>query len=210
MSTVRIVAESKDTVTISRDDWETLQGELQELQDCAAVAERRAYERLAGKENARRDYLTGDEAMRLLNGESPLKVWREKRGLSQRALAAAADIANGYLAEIESSRKPGSDDAFRKLAAVLRVPSDELRPKRYRMYDPDYGPVLLCGNPLSAGVSPGNRGALGLPMPFDTVQEAVDFVREKWISLRDRAPWIADADHWPIYKPEDLFREFGR
>ncbi len=119
---------SNDTVTISRDDWETLQGELQELQDCAAVAERRAYERLVGKENARRDYLTGDEAMRLLNGESPLKVWRKKRGLSQRALATAADIASSYLAEIETGRKPGSDDAYRKLAAVLRVPSDELIP----------------------------------------------------------------------------------
>jgi transcriptional regulator with XRE-family HTH domain len=207
MISIRIVAESKDTITIGRDDWDTLQGELEELQDCAAVAERRAYERLIGKENARRDYLTGDEAMRLLNGESPLKVWREKRGLSQRALATAADIANGYLAEIESGRKPGSDDAFRKLAAVLRVPSDELRSKRYRMRDPNYGPVVLCGNTVPAGVLPGSRGAWGLPMDFDTVQDALDFVREKWISLRDRAPWITDADHWPIYDPEDLFRE---
>ena len=41
MITIRIVAESKDTVTIGRDDWETLQGELAELQDCTAVAERR-------------------------------------------------------------------------------------------------------------------------------------------------------------------------
>ncbi len=117
MSTIRIITESKDTVTISRDDWESLQHELEELQDCAAVAERRAYERQMGKEDARRDYLTGDEAIRLLNGESPLKVWREKRGFSQRALATAAKLASGYLAEIESGRKPGSDDVFRELGA---------------------------------------------------------------------------------------------
>jgi transcriptional regulator with XRE-family HTH domain len=207
VSTIRIVAESKDTVTISRDDWETLQGELQELQDCAAVAERRAYERLVGKENARRDYLTGDEAMRLLNGDNPLKVWREKRGLSQRALATAADIANGYLAEIESGRKPGSDGAFHKLAAVLQVPSDDLRSKRYRMYDPDYGPVLLSLNPASAGVAPGNRGAWVDRMDFPTLRDALDFVREQWSSLPAREPRIADIDHWPIYSAEDLLRE---
>jgi len=130
MSTIRIIAESKDTVTVSRDDWESLQLELESLQDCAAVAERRAYERQVGKDNARRDYLTGDEAIRLLNGENPLKVWREKRGLSQRALAAATDIGNSYLAEIETNRKPGSGDAYRKLGAVLHVPPEELDARR--------------------------------------------------------------------------------
>ena len=209
MSTIRIVAESTDTVTISRDDWETLQGELQELQDCAAVAERRAYERLVGKENARRDYLTGDEAMRLLNGESPLKVWREKRGLSQRALATAAAIANGYLAEIESGRKPGSDDARRKLAAVLQVATEELDGRRYRTRDPAYGRVVLRLTPVSPGVLAGSRGAWADHMPFDTLADALDFVREKWNSLRARSPWLADMHHYPIYTSEELFREVG-
>lgn len=207
MSTIKIITESKDTVTISRDDWESLQDELEELQDCAAVAERRTYERQMGKENARRDYLTGDEAIRLLNGESPLKIWREKRGLSQRALATAANIASGYLAEIESGSKPGSDNAFRKLAVVLRVPSDELRARWYRMRDPDYGPVLLSLSPAAAGGSPGNRGGWVDRMDFPTLRDALDFVREQWSSLRPQAPWIADVAHWPIYSAEDLIRE---
>lgn len=207
MSTIRIIAESKDSVTISRDDWESLQQELDTLQDCAAVAERRAYERRVGRDNARRDYLTGDEAGRLLVGENPLKLWRKKRGLSQRALASAAGVASGYLAEIESGRKPGSDGAIRKLAAVLRVPSDEIRAERYRTLDPDYGPVLLCGSSVSAGVSPGNRGTWGLPMAFDTLRDALGFVREQWRSLSARGPWIADVDHLPIYSAEDLIRE---
>jgi hypothetical protein len=35
----------------------------------------------------------------------------------------------------------------------------------------------------------------------------LDFVREQWNSLRARAPWIADANHWPIYDAEELIRE---
>ena len=207
---MRIIAESTDTVTISRDDWEALQDELQELQDCAAVAERRAYERLVGKENARRDYLTGDEAIRLLNGESPLKVWREKRGLSQRALAAAGNVANGYLAEIETGRKPGSDDALRKLAAVLLVSPEDLDARRYRMRDPEFGPVQLCFIPDSAGVAPGHHLKLVGHADFATLGRALDFVRKQWSELRSRSPWVTDTAHRPIYTSEELFREFER
>jgi transcriptional regulator with XRE-family HTH domain len=209
MSPIRIMAESEDTITISRHDWETLQDELQELQDRTAVAERRAYERLVGKEHARRDYLTGDEAMRLLSGASPLKVWREKRGLSQRALAAASGISGSYLAEIESDRKPGSDDAFRKLAVVLRIPSEELRAKRYRGRDPDFGPVLLSLNPSSAGISQGNRGTWADLMEFPTIRDSLDFLREKWSSVRTRDPSITDIDRLPIFSTDELIREIG-
>ena len=209
MSSVRILGETEDTVTISRDDWQRLQQQLDDAQDRAAVAERRAYERLVGKENARRDYLTGDEAMRLLNGESPLKVWREKRGLSQRALATTADIANGYLAEIESGRKPGSDDARRKLAAALQVAPEELDGRRYRTRDPAYRQVVLRLTPVLSGVSAGNGGAWADRMPFDTLADALNFVREEWNSLRARSPWLADMNHYPIYTSEELFREVG-
>jgi mRNA interferase RelE/StbE len=207
MSSVRILGETEDTVTISRNDWQRLQQQLDDAQDRAAVAERRAHERRIGKEAARRDYLTAEEAIRLLAGESPVKVWRKKRGVSQRALAVEAGIGNGYLAEIETNRKPGSDDALRKLAAVLHVPPEELDVRRYRMRDPEYGPVVLRGNPVSAGVSQGNRGARGLPMDFPTLQGALDFVREQWGALTARSPWITDVKYWPIYNAEDLIRE---
>jgi transcriptional regulator with XRE-family HTH domain len=207
MSSVRIVGETQDTVTISRDDWQRLQQQMEDALDRAAVAERRAHERRVGKETARRDYLTAQEAIRLLAGESPVKIWREKRGFSQRALAADAGIGNSYLAEIETNRKRGSDDALRKLSVVLHVPPEELDLRRYRTRDPEYGPVMLRGSPVSAGVSAGNRGAWSLPMPFPTLRDARDFVREQWNSLRARSPWITDGNHFPIYDAEELTRE---
>jgi predicted transcriptional regulator len=104
---------------------------LEDAEDRAAVAEWRATERTLGKEVARADYLTGAEAMRLLDGENPVKMWREKRGFSQRALAAEAKIGHSYLAEIETGRKPGSDSVYRKLAAALGVSPDELDMRRW-------------------------------------------------------------------------------
>ncbi len=126
MNAVKILSETRDTVTVSRGDWTELLSELEDAQDRAAVAERRRHEAATGKEAARRDYLTAREARRLLDAESPVKVWREKRGRSQRELARAAGVSAGYLADIETGRKPGSAAALARLAKALRVQIENL------------------------------------------------------------------------------------
>ena len=126
MNGLKVLSETRDTVTISRDDWAQLLSELEDAQDRAAVTERRRHEAAKGVQAARRDYLTAREAHRLLEGESPVKVWREKRVLSQRQLATAADVSSGYLAEIETGRKPGSVAALARLARALQVQIDDL------------------------------------------------------------------------------------
>jgi len=77
-----------------------------------------------GIQAARRNYLTAREAHRLLNGESCVKVWREKRGRSQRELAAG--VSGGYLADIETGRKPGSVVALTRLSKALQVQIEDL------------------------------------------------------------------------------------
>lgn len=59
-------------------------------------------------------------------GESPVRLWRGKRNLTQQALAAAADVSVSYLAEIEASKKPGSAVALRRIAVALDVPMENL------------------------------------------------------------------------------------
>jgi ribosome-binding protein aMBF1 (putative translation factor) len=115
------IAETNSTVTLRKRDWRALIAWLEDLEDSAAIAEMRAHEAKVGKEVARRDYLTGDEVRRILEDESPVKVWREKRGLSQRELAEKAEISASYLAEIETGKKPGSAEALRKLSRVLAI-----------------------------------------------------------------------------------------
>ena len=115
------VVETSTTVTLRRRDWRALIARLEDLEDASAIAKTRAYEAKVGKEVARRDYLTGDEVRRILEDESPVKVWREKRGLSQRELAEKAEVSASYLTEIETGKKPGSADALRKLSRVLAI-----------------------------------------------------------------------------------------
>src|SRR5271157_3843894 len=126
MNGVKILSETQDTVTVSRGDWTQLLSELENAQDRAAVVERRRREAATGMQAARRNYLSAREARRLLDGESPVKVWREKRGRSQRELAAAAGVGAGYLAEIETGRKPGSVVALASLARALQVQIEDL------------------------------------------------------------------------------------
>ena len=122
----RPIAETARTVTLRKRDWNALVSRLEDIEDLKAVAAVLAHEERVGKAVARRDYLTGEELGRILNDESPVKVWREKRGLSQRDLAAQAGVSASYVAEIETGKKPGSAEALFKLAEVLAIPMENL------------------------------------------------------------------------------------
>jgi DNA-binding XRE family transcriptional regulator len=63
---------------------------------------------------------------RLLAGESPLRVWREYRGLTLAALAEKAELGKSYLSQIENRRRSGTVATMRKLATVLQVELDDL------------------------------------------------------------------------------------
>ena len=126
MTEIKILAETADTVTLKRGDFQALVTAAADAADLGAVNAHRAYESRLGWQAARRNYFTRREAERLLDGESPVRVWREKRGLTQRGLAAAAEISPSYLAEIEIGRKPGSKNALLAVAAALEIPLEEL------------------------------------------------------------------------------------
>ncbi len=126
MSAIKPLAETPETVTLTRADFDALLRAAEDAADLASVEAHRAYEDRVGRETARRNYLTSEEARRLLDGASAVRVWREKRETTQRALAEAAEVAVGYLAEIEGGKKPGSASALRRIARVLDVPMEHL------------------------------------------------------------------------------------
>lgn len=67
-------------------------------------------------------------AHRIADGENPVRVWRDNRGLKAVALARAAGISPAYLSEIETGKKDGTFRTMASIARVLNVSLDDLAP----------------------------------------------------------------------------------
>ena len=121
MSAQFIEIEGKQVVVIPADDYRVLLEKAEMLDDVAAYD--RAKDALAA----------GDEELvpaaivnAILDGENPVRVWRQHRGMSQVQLAEAADISQAYLAQIETRKREGTLGLYRSLADVLVVDLDDL------------------------------------------------------------------------------------
>ncbi len=110
-----------DTVTIPRAEYDRLVEAAEELQDL-----QEAREILRRIETGEEEVIPAAYVNRILDGEHPLRVWRDLRGLTQAALAEASGVNRVYIAEIEGRKKPGSVKALRALATALRLDLDDL------------------------------------------------------------------------------------
>lgn len=95
--------------------------EDREDRDAASEAERR---RLSGEE-----YIPASVVDALLAGESPLKVWRQYRGLTQTELASRIDVSKMTISGMEKGARSGSVKVWRALAEALSVSLDDLLPE---------------------------------------------------------------------------------
>lgn len=62
----------------------------------------------------------------ILDGENPIKVWREYRGLTQQQLADTAGISKPYLSQIETGKRTGTTEILSAIAKALNVSLDEV------------------------------------------------------------------------------------
>ena len=106
---------------VARAEFEALAERLADIEDALTL-------RAAAAEFDERDALPIAMVKRIHAGEHPLRIWRERRGLTLSALAKRAGLQLGYLSEIESGKKPGSVDAYRRAAKALAVDIDALVP----------------------------------------------------------------------------------
>jgi ribosome-binding protein aMBF1 (putative translation factor) len=128
MNAIHPIAQTDDTVTLRRSDFEMMLEAVEDAEDIVALRSAEAREKEIGKEAVRADYLPAKLVMRLIAGEHPVRVWREQRQLSAQALADKAGLGRSYLVEIERHKKPGSVAAYRRLASALGVTVDDLLP----------------------------------------------------------------------------------
>ena len=115
-----------DTVRLSRAEYEALLDRLEDAEDKAVLDGLEARIAKLGFAEATKDYLPIELTGRLMDGEHPIRIWRQHRGLTREALAAKAGVSPSYVTEIETRRKPGSFDALMKLAGALEVSLDDI------------------------------------------------------------------------------------
>lgn len=106
-----------EMITISRDEYEALTQAREDLQDV------RAYDAaMISREEGLPHELMG----RLIEGEHPVRVFRDWRGLSAAELGRRAGIHRVQVHEIETGKKVGSVATVKSLAEALGVSVDEL------------------------------------------------------------------------------------
>lgn len=110
-----------EMVTIPRKEYDRLRTAAEDLADLQSYD--RAKAALAGGAD---ELIPADYANRLLDGENPLRVFRDLRGLTQAMLAERAGVNRVTVAEIETGRKQGSVATLRALAVALDVTLDDL------------------------------------------------------------------------------------
>lgn len=62
----------------------------------------------------------------LVDGENPIRVWREYRGMTQSQLAKVADISVPCLSQLESGKRTGSPGVLNAIARGLDLTLDDL------------------------------------------------------------------------------------
>jgi len=96
-------------------EWEALLAKLENLQDIADA-----------KAASSEETFPVEFADRLLNGEAPLKVWREYRGKTLQALADECGVTRQMLSMAERGKANPSADLLGRLSAALGCEMDDI------------------------------------------------------------------------------------
>ena len=80
----------------------------------------------AALERGEDELIPGEVVHAILDGENPIKVWREYRGMTQKALAEQAGISVPYLSQLETNKRKGSLDVLSAIAKTLNVSLDHI------------------------------------------------------------------------------------
>jgi DNA-binding XRE family transcriptional regulator len=92
--------------------------DLQDIQDYDAAR--------AAVERGEEELIPSEVVYAIADGESPIKVWREYRNLTQQQLAEAVGISTPYLSQIETNKRTGTTEVLTMIAKVLKVSPDEI------------------------------------------------------------------------------------
>ena len=97
------------------------------------LAEDRADEEAADRAEKRRsegeEYVPIELVDRILAGESPLRVWRQYRGLTLEDVAKRIGVTPATVSRLETGAMKGAPAIWRKLAGALDVAVEDILPE---------------------------------------------------------------------------------
>ena len=113
--------EMNETITIDKVEYNRLVALSEHALDAAAI---HAFNSkvAAGEE----ELIPAQFANRMIEGESPLRIYREYRELTHSALAKISGVNRVQIADIEAGRSKGSVATLQKLSGALDVMIDDL------------------------------------------------------------------------------------
>jgi DNA-binding XRE family transcriptional regulator len=100
---------------------------LQLVEEAEMLQDIRDYDTAkAAVERGEEELIPAEVTYAILDGENPVKVWREYRGFTQQQLAEASGISTPYLSQIETNKRTGTTDVLLAIAKVLKVTLDDI------------------------------------------------------------------------------------
>lgn len=105
---------------IPYEEYQRLLEEAEMLQDIQAYDEAKLS--VAQGE----ELIPSEVTFAILDGGSPIRVWREYRGMTQQQVAEKAGISKPYLSQLESGQRRGTTEALSAVARALGVSLEDL------------------------------------------------------------------------------------
>ena len=103
----------KKAVVLSLESYDQIREQLEELEDIKSY--------INNKEKAEETLPFTLVEELISSDESKVKIMRKYRDLSIADLAKKVDITEGYLSQIENSKRKGTVEVFKKLAKALDI-----------------------------------------------------------------------------------------
>ena len=123
--TQHLTLDGKAYVILTQEEFDELRQIAEDAEDELAgiMAMRRREEAIDRDEHLA---MPKEDWTRIRGGESPVRVIREYRGLTQTALADASGVAQPEISAIEGKTRVGTAQTLKRLAKALGAPMDVL------------------------------------------------------------------------------------
>jgi DNA-binding XRE family transcriptional regulator len=112
-----------------KPEWAVLPYEvyLQLVEQAEMLEDIRDYDAIkASLEKGDGELIPSQVVYAILDGNNPIKVWREYRAMSQPELAGRAGISVPYLSQLETGKRKGSLEVLSAITKALSITLDDI------------------------------------------------------------------------------------